>query len=66
MEASQEEQSSPFQMTLEATNQLQMIEPNNPDENNMLYDQFMDFGQNRYCRGYTQVQINTISAIIWR
>ena len=68
MEASQEEEERILQMALEASNQEQVIDPNNPDVDNMTYEQLMELGENagKISRGYTQEQINTIKVIVWR
>ena len=66
MEESKVERSSRFQMTLGATSQEQMRDLNNPDVDNMTYEQLMELGENTHSRGYTQAQINTINVSAWR
>ena len=45
--------SIPFERILETTNQEQIIDPNNPDVDNMTYEQLNELDENPYCRGYT-------------
>ena len=49
MEAStshQEEEERLIQMALEASNQEQVVDPDNPDVDNMTYEQLMELGEN--------------------
>ena len=63
----QEEEERLLQMALEASNQQQVIDPDNPDVDNMTYEQLMELGENagQISRGYEKEQIAKLKPIIW-
>ena len=65
----QREEERLLQMALEASNQEGPVnDPDNPDVDNMTYEQLMEMGENagKVNKGYSQEVINSLKPILWR
>ena len=65
----QREEERLLQMALEASNQdAPVVDPDNPDVDNMTYEQLMEMGENagKVNKGYSEETINSLKPIFYR